>query len=155
MTSPTPHLRRSADGQLFVETPEAEIPVSVRPCFPWTDPQRHVSLRDAEGVEVALVEDPAALAPESAAALRTALAEAGFLLEITRIESVEKRFELRDWSVETRQGPRRFQTPLDLHVHPLADGGHLIRDITGDLYLLRPADRYDPRTRKLLWTFVE
>lgn len=140
---------------MFMETPDREVPVTVHPCFPWSHPFDHVSLRDASGEEKALVADPGELDADSASALRAALEEAGFLLEITGIDAVEKRFELRDWKVQTRQGPRRFQTPLDLQVHELGDGGYLIQDITGDLYRIRPPATYDPATQKLLWTFVE
>jgi len=41
-----------ADGSLWAVRDDEERPVSVRRCFPWSEPTRHLSLRDAEMVVV-------------------------------------------------------------------------------------------------------
>ena len=69
-------------------------------------------------------------------ALERALAEASFVLEVRRVDSVEEEVEIRQWKVETRQGPRSFQTHLDDWPRVLPMGGLLIRDVSGDLYRL-------------------
>src|SRR5205085_9319857 len=105
--------------------------------------------------EVALVDDPAELEPVSRAALERALAEAGFVLRVTRVHAIDEEVEIRHWVVETAQGPRTFQTHLDEWPQALPDGGLLIRDVAGDLYTLpAPAD-LDRRSRELLWAYVD
>jgi glycine/D-amino acid oxidase-like deaminating enzyme len=84
-----------------------------------------------------------------------ALVEAGFVLEVTAIEAIEEDFEVRRWSVKTRQGPRRFQTALDAWPRPASDSGILIEDVAGDLFRVPPVDELDPRSRKLIWAFVD
>ena len=148
-------LSRGPDGRLRVETSEGFRPVVVRRCFPWSEPTRHISLRNDDDVEVALVRDPSRLDPESRAALELALAEAGFLLELTRIVSVEEEVEIRHWSVDTRQGPRTFQTRLDDWPRTLPGGAILIRDVAGDLYHIRAPAELDRQSRDLLWAFVD
>ena len=106
-------LERRIDGQLWARTGDREVRVKVRRCFPWTEPGRFVSLRDRRHEEVALVRDPGELDARSRAALEDALAAAGFVLEVTRIHAVEEEVEIRNWRVETRQGPRSFQTKRD------------------------------------------
>jgi hypothetical protein len=131
------------------------VPVVVRRCFPWSEPGRFVSLRDREDDEVVLVEDPARLDADSRHALEAALAAAGFVLEVTRVISVEEEIEIRNWKVETRQGPRTFQTRLDDWPRVLPGGGVLIRDVAGDLYHVPAADTLDAKSRDLMYAFVD
>ena len=148
-------LRSSHDGQLLAHLGGKWIAVRLRQCFPWSEPGRHVSLRDDEDEEVALVEDPATLAPESRRALERAVAEAGFVLEVTRVVDVEEEVEIRQWTVETKHGRRCFQTHLDDWPRALPMGGLLIRDVAGDLYRLPAPHTLDERSRELLWAFVD
>jgi uncharacterized protein DUF1854 len=155
MAQQTPTLEYRTDGSLCVIRGETVIPVTVRPCFPWSEARRWVSLRDDEQDEVALVRDPAELDDASRSALERALADAGFLLEITQVLDVEEEVEIRHWRVITRQGPRSFQTRLDDWPRSLPDGGFLIRDVAGDLYHVTQANALDKQSRELLWAFVD
>lgn len=152
---PQPSLTTGAGGRLLVEYRERTVSVVVRRCFPWSEPARYISLRDDENVEVALVEDPERLDRESRLALESALAAAGFVLEVTRVHSIEEEIEIRAWKVETRQGPRSFQTRLDDWPRVLPGGGVLIRDVAGDLYHVPAPERMDRKSRELLWAFVD
>jgi hypothetical protein len=148
-------LRTSPDGRLLARLAGNWVPVRIRQCFPWSEPGRQVSLRNDSDSEVALVEDPASLAPESRRALEYALAEAGFVLEVTRVLDVEEEVEIRQWTVETKHGTRSFQTHLDDWPRVLPMGGLLIRDVCGDLYRLPAPQALDARSRELLWAFVD
>ena len=148
-------LRRTVDGQLHVIVDGAPVAVRLRQCFPWSEPRRHLSLRDDDDEEVLLVEDPAALPEESRRALEAALADAGFVLEVTRVVSIEEEVEIRHWTVETAQGRRAFQTHLDDWPRVLPMEGLLIRDVAGDLYRLPAPATMDRRSRELLWAFVD
>jgi hypothetical protein len=155
MAQQIPTLEYRTDGSLCVIRGETVIPVTVRPCFPWSEARRWVSLRDDEQDEVALVGDPAELDDASRSALERALADAGFLLEITQVLDVEEEVEIRHWRVITRQGPRSFQTRLDDWPRSLPEGGFLIRDVAGDLYHVTNANALDKQSRELLWAFVD
>jgi hypothetical protein len=144
-----------ADGSLWAIRGDEERPVSVRRCFPWSEPARYLSLRDAEEEEFAVVRDPADLDARSRAALEQALTVAGFVFAVTRVVEIEEEVEIRHWRVETRQGPRAFQTRLDDWPRTLPHGGLLIRDLAGDLYHLPDPTALDRRSRELLWAFVD
>lgn len=148
-------LCNAGDGRLVALVHGALVPVRLRQCFPWTEPARHLSLRDAEDEEVAFVGDPAELSPASRDALERALAEASFVLDVRRVVSVEEEVEIRQWRVETVQGPRAFQTHLDDWPRTLPGGALLIRDVAGDLYRIADAAALDAHSRKLLWAFVD
>jgi hypothetical protein len=147
-------LRSAADGRLIAHTEHGPVAVRVRQCFPWSEPHRHLSLRDTEDKEIAFVEEPASLGPTSRAALERAIAEAGFVLEVTRVLSIDEEVEIRQWQVETRHGARSFQTHLDDWPRTLPGGGLLIRDVSGDLYRLT-VNELDKHSRDLLWAFVD
>ena len=153
--SPGLSLEWRADGSLWAVRGDQERAVSVRRCFPWTEPLRHLSLRDEDEEEFAFVRDPADLDARSRAALQAALAVAGFVFEITRVLEIDEEVEIRRWRVETRQGFRTFQTRLDDWPRGLPHGGLLIRDLAGDLYHLAGTDQLDKRSRELLWAFVD
>lgn len=148
-------LRNEGDGRLFVIIDGELIAVRLRQCFPWSEPGRHLSLRDDDDEEIVLIEDPSALGAESRRALERALAEAGFVLEVTRVVAIDEEVEIRQWTVETRHGKRSFQTHLDDWPRVLPAGGLLIRDVAGDLYYLDDPQTMDRRSRDLLWAFVD
>ena len=150
-----PRLERRLDGTLCLHRDGAAVPVIVRPCFPWSEARRYLSLRDDANQEVALVKDPGQLDPASRDTLEQALVEAGFLLEVIRVLEVEEEVEIRHWRVETRQGPRTFQTRLDDWPRSLPGGGFLIRDVAGDLYHIAAPGQLDKQSRELLWAFVD
>jgi hypothetical protein len=143
------------DGQLAVERDGEKIAVTVRRCFPWSEPGRHFSLRNMEGDEVALVSSLDELDPDSRRTLAAALAEAGFVFRITRLEAVKEELEIRTWRVETQQGTRRFQTARDEWPRDVPGDGFLVRDVAGDLFWIPPMDELDDKSREILWALVD
>jgi hypothetical protein len=148
-------LERRRDGQLWASNRGETRAVFVRRCFPWSEPTDYVSLRDGDENEFVLIRGSKDLDQASREVLEQALAEAGFVLEITGIESVEEEIEIRSWKVDTRQGPRSFQTRLDDWPRRVPSGGTLIRDVAGDLYYVRDPAAMDKKSRDLLWAFVD
>ena len=148
-------LRSTGDGRLAIEIDGRRISVRLRQCFPWSQPHRHLSLRDDADHEIAMVEDPAALGDESRCAIEHALAIAGFVLNVTRVVSIDEEVEIRQWIVDTTQGRRSFQTHLDDWPRSLPGGALLIRDVAGDLYRLGDPATLDRHSRDLLWAFVD
>jgi len=150
-------LCRSAHGLLsFREHASGkEIPVKPHLCFPWTSSKQYISLRNDEGKEIMFIEDLKRLDPASRELLENALAEVGFILEITQIHSIREDFELRNWKVETLQGPRTFQTKLDNWPRPLPKGGILIKDIAEDLLYIPDPSKLDAKSQKILWAFLD
>lgn len=148
-------IERLSNGKLGVRRDGTVTAVSVRLCLPWSEPGRYVSLRDEKNREVALINDVAELASDARAMVEQALAEAGFLFEIVRVESLDNEFEIRNWKVVTLQGPCTFQTELDDWPRALPNGGLLIKDVTGNLFFVRDPKALDGKSMKLLWVFVD
>lgn len=150
----SPTLRRDASGRLTALVEGRWVGVSLRPCFPWTSPERFLSLRDSDHGEVALIEALEALDTESKAAAEAALAEARFAFDVVRLISVEEAYELRLWRMVTRQGERRFVTQLEDWPERRDDGQVLIRDVSGDLYRVAGLEQLDKASRQLLWNYL-
>ena len=148
-------LRLRGDGRLLAGRNGTDVPVSVRQSFPWSEPARFLSLRDEDEKEFALVRDVTELEPASRRVLEEALVVAGFVLEVTRILALDEEIEVRSWKVETRQGPRIFQTRLDDWPRQMPGGGLLIRDVAGDLYHIASPGELDRDSRKHLWAFLD
>lgn len=96
-SSPGTQLRLAhrADGQLWAVGDGEERAVRVRRAFPWSEPGRFISLRDATDREFALVAEPASLDPGSRRALEAALAAAGFVFVVTAVHEIEEEVEIR------------------------------------------------------------
>ena len=148
-------LERRGDGQLWAISNGASQPVRVHRCFPWSEPDQFLSLRDQENQEVAMVIHLDELGLESREALAASLLEAGFVLRITSIHEVDEEIEIRTWKVETEQGPRSFQTKLDDWPWEVPGGGIVIRDVAGDLYHVADPEAMDEKSRRWLWAFVD
>jgi hypothetical protein len=148
-------LERRIDGQLWATRGGASSAVKVRRCFPWSEPGRFISLRDADDDEFAVVEDALELDADSLSALEQGLAEAGFVIEIVAIRRLLEEVEIYVWEVDTRQGSRRFQTKRDDWPRSMPGGGLLIRDVAGDLFFVADPAALDERSRELLWVFMD
>jgi hypothetical protein len=148
-------LERRLDGKLWLIESGRAAPVNVVRCFPWSEAGRFLSLRDAEGAERGFVSSLDELDAASRAALEAGLVRSSFVLDIVRVHAIDEDFELRSFVVETAQGPRRFQTPLDGWPRELEDGGLVLEDVQGDLYRVEAPNALDARSRSLLRAFID
>jgi hypothetical protein len=149
-----PSLELDAALRLWLSRGDRRVHVKPVRCFPWSSPGELVSLRDERDHEELLVERLDDLDAASARALASALLGTGFVLEVRRVDSIEEDYEMRIGHTETRHGKRTFQTKLDEWPWPAPDGGHLVRDLAGDLFRLPPLETLDPETRRWLWAYV-
>jgi hypothetical protein len=149
-------LERRDDGRLWATVAErAAAPVKLRRCFPWTSPDRYISLQTEDDVELSLIADPTTLSLASQRALSRTLRETGFVFVVQGVYSIKEDFELRCFEVETRQGRRAFQTALDAWPRETPDGGLLIEDVAGDVFRIEDPASLDARSRELLWELVD
>jgi len=150
-----PRLERRRDGQLWLSFDGRSEAVWISRCFPWSARARFISLRDDERSELVLIDNPATLDTASRETLEDALVEADFVLDVVRIEGIDEEIEIRSWTVETRQGWRRFQTRRDEWPRVVPGGGVLIRDVAGDLYYIRKPAELDRKSGELLAVFID
>lgn len=148
-------IERTPEGQLRVHREGQIIPVMIRPCFPWSASRQFLSLRDRDQAEVLLIEDLEQLSQPEQEAILQALLESEFTLEIRKIHSVTRHFEMRIWKVDTTHGPRTFEIRIDDWPRQLPHGGLAISDLAGDLYTITDQSALDERSRKLLFAYAD
>lgn len=141
---------RQDDGQSLAQWGAHSAHVKAVCCFPWSHPEGFVSLRDDDDFEIAFIPSLDALDEASRAVTREAMRESGFVLEITKVYGLDEEYEVRNWRVETMQGPRTFQTHRDEWPTRLRRGGHLIHAVAGDLIFIPDTATLDPESRKHL-----
>lgn len=154
MKARAPRIRRDEAGRLTILHEDEWVYVEMRPCFPWRRPREYLSLRNDEKEELALVRHLNDLDDESRTAIEAALEEAQFAFTVTGIEAIEKDFEIRIWNVRTLSGPRTFTTKLEDWPEQQGDGRVVIRDLSGDIYVIENLQQMDRKSRDLLWAFV-
>jgi hypothetical protein len=132
------------DGKSYAE-------LAVYRAFPFSYPDRYISIRTVEGDERGMVGAIAELDPESAEELGRELELRYFLPRVERIERVDFRSDLWLWDLHTHLGPTRLvMRNLHEHLHYAGDGRIVLSDQSGKRCEIADWRRLDAHSRKLL-----
>lgn len=143
-------------GRLVLRRPglEDKVDVRVRRSFPWSSPGRFISIRDAEGKELLLIDDLAQLDPPRRQVIEDSLNSASFIPRITRVDHVDARFGHQDWKVQTDRGPVEFRVQEREDIRFLPDGRFRLKDADGNVYELPSAVELDEHSRRAIGVIV-
>ncbi len=148
-------LARNAWGKLVLTLPDGstrEGVVAVR-AFPIQTPEHHISLLDADGHEVAWIDDLARVAEPVQSLVREALGEREFMPEVRAILSVSTFSTPSIWQVLTDRGETSFTLKGDEDIRRLFGNTLLITDSHGIQFLIRDMTALDRDSRRLLDRF--
>jgi len=148
-------LSRNAYGKLALTLADGQIRTGVVPvrAFPIQAPERDISLLDADGHEVAWVEELARVPEPAQALIREALAEREFMPEIRAILGVSSFSTPSTWQVRTDRGDTSFVLKGDEDIRRLAGNTLLVTDSHGIQFLIRDMTALDRESRRLLDRF--
>jgi hypothetical protein len=130
--------------------------VQVYRCFPLTDPDRYISVRDAMNREIGLLWDLSELSPESREVAKEELERRYLVPVIVRITSVKERMGMLLWEVETDRGFRRFLTRASQEgIEQPEPHRCVLIDLDGNRYYIPDITALDPISFTLLrkWLF--
>jgi hypothetical protein len=149
-------LFRDPEGSLVFVDEHGRRCAGVEPLrmFPLTDPDRWVSICDAEANELVCIEDLGSLSPQVRGLLLEELGVREFLPIIKKIIKISTRSEPSEWKVETDRGETSFVVRDEDDVHRLGGGRMLIIDAYGTRYLIPDVYRLDSASRKSLAHFI-
>ncbi|MDZ4076444.1 MAG: DUF1854 domain-containing protein [Hylemonella sp.] len=148
-------LSRNAYGKLALTLADGQIRTGVVPvrAFPIQAPERDISLLDADGHEVAWIEELARVPEPAQALIRAALAEREFMPEIRAIVGVSSFSTPSTWQVRTDRGDTSFVLKGDEDIRRLAGNTLLVTDSHGIQFLIRDMTALDRESRRLLDRF--
>ena len=151
-SAPDFDLFHDEQGKLVLKRPgEDDVrDVRVRRAFPWSRPERFVSIRSSEGKELVMVEDVSALDGSLRGLIGEYLAGSVFIPKITKIDAIDVRFGFQQWRVQTDRGPIEFRVQEREDIRFLPDGRFSVKDADGNVYELRPLAQLDEHSRKAL-----
>ena len=141
-------------GRLFLLTEGREIEAHIKSCFPWSEDKQFFSIRDSEDNELVLLESLDDLDPENRSIFEEFRKMSNFIIRITSVNHVEEDVELRHFDVETNIGKKLFQTKLEDWPDIMDDGRILIKDLSGDLFLIEDLESMDRKSLKLLEPYI-
>ncbi|MGI6264363.1 MAG: DUF1854 domain-containing protein [Acutalibacteraceae bacterium] len=123
--------------------------VAVHRCFPFSDPERYLSIREPEGDgrEIGLIDDLKAMPETTRALLEGQLALRYFTPKIRRIRDIKEEYGYSYWDVQTDRGDCRFTVRMGgSNVYAIGKDRYLVNDLDGnrfeipDLYALTPKE---------------
>lgn len=143
-------------GKLILRRPGQEDvhDVRIRRAFPWSRPDRLISIRSSEGKELLLVEDLSGVAPEQRQLITRYLDATTFIPKILRVESVDVSFGHQNWKVITDRGSIEFRVQEREDIRFLHDGRFAIRDADGNVYELPRLEDLDEKSRRAVESLV-
>ena len=126
-------------------------PLTAHRVFPLSAASEFIALKDEEDQEVGIVRRVVELDVESRAVLETELEWTYFATTITQVYSIDERFHVPHWDVETERGKRAFEVSSSRRdVRVLGRGRVLIRDADGNRYEIPDYRRLDAASRVLV-----
>lgn len=156
LTLVTPAIELSLDtqGLLILQLGERRY-CDVAPvrAFPFSEPERFIALKDAQGRELVLLEDLEMLSPRSRQALIETLFKREFSPIIRRIIHVPAQAEPSEWQVETDRGETRFVLKSEHDIRRIGAFAMLITDSHGIRYRVPDVRRLDRASRQVLQGF--
>lgn len=150
-------LTRNAFGRLvFADATGGNVHEGVVPvrAFPIAAPQTGIAVVDAEGHELAWIEELTDLPPSIRMLLEEELANREFLPEIVRIKSVSTFAAPSAWQVETDRGLATLILKGEEDIRRIAQSTLIIADTNGVQFLIRDMQALDKSSRKLLDRFL-
>ena len=145
-------------GNLSVQMPEGVVHCPVVPIrsFPLSDANRYIAIQTDDRLprEVCLIEDIEQLNEKNRKVLENALDKAYFMPIITGLLSINRRFGVTEWEVETNRGPVTFDLSSRSAITQFEEGRLLIKDIDGNRYEIPNYFKLDKRSVTLIETQV-
>lgn len=161
MTQPTLHTKsfglvHDAWGKLVLIDGDGQRHVGVTPIriFPTSDADHWISILDARGRELLLVEDPSRLGAVVRELLESELAKREFMPEILQIQYVSSIMEPCDWEVLTDRGPTRFVLKSEDDIRRLGPFSGIVIDAQGVRYLIRDTRKFDLYGRRAIEQYI-
>lgn len=131
--------------------------VSVHRCFPYSDPDRYISVRepDRDGREIGLIEDLNKMSKKTKEMILEQLELRYFTPVIIKIRSIRDEYGYSYWDVITDKGTCRFTFRMGgSNVYSIGKNRYLVNDIDGNRFEIPDLYKLTAREIKLLDLYI-
>jgi hypothetical protein len=165
MTVPQPIPIEPGDLRLFYDPPgtlrltvgndRSYRDVKLYQAWPLSFPNRYLSLLDAAGEEIVLVDDLAALTPASRAIATEELKRRYLTAKVRSVQEIRTEFGVTYWHVDTDKGERDFvvQSMTESSVW-LSESHLMVIDVDGNRFEFEDLGAFDLVSERLLGTVL-
>jgi len=146
-------IERGAAGQVVAHlagVDEPAVDVKLVRYFPWSMPDAYVSIRTAEGKELAVLTDLGTLDPASREVVESELHNKAFNPKILRILKYSHEFGITSIKAETDRGEVIFQFRGRHSIRLLSPTRALFRDVDNNTYELPDFNSLDATSQRYL-----
>ena len=150
-------LNRDSAGRLVARIAGRDEPVPdarIARCFPWSLPDRHLSVMDKDGKELACLSTLDELDPASRRLAEEELHDKVFNPRIIRIIKHKQEFGVTSVRAETDRGEIVFQIRSRDDIRVLSPERVLFRDADGNTYDSGNLGAMDPASRRFIEEFI-
>jgi hypothetical protein len=131
--------------------------ITVKPAWsaPLSQPGRFLSLMNGKNEEIAMIEDPADLCPDSQAAVEQELRRRYLSATIRSIADARSEFGVTYWTAETDRGTREFVTQsLQENAQWLGEHHLLLLDVDGNRFEIQDLTALDLESQAIIQRIV-
>lgn len=131
--------------------------VAVHRCFPFSDPEHYISIRepDGDGKEIGLVIDINALPQETRELLEEQMRLRYFAPIILKVHEIKEEYGYSYWEVTTDRGRCRFTTRMGGgSVYSIGKDRYLVNDLDGNRFEIPDLYQLTPKEIKKLDLFI-
>lgn len=149
---------RTPGGFVRMEFGEKSYPrVAVHRCFPYTDPDVYISIREPEGdgKEIGLIEDLRAFPEETRQMLEEQIALRYFAPKIRRIHDIKEEYGYSYWDADTDKGRCRFTVRMGGgSVYAVGTNRYMVVDLDGNRFEIPDLYKLSAKEIKKLDLFI-
>lgn len=128
--------------------------IAVHRCFPFTEPDSFLSIRDQEGNELGILRHIQDVPEQTQQLLRSQMALRYFLPKIQKVNHLKEEYGYSYWDVVTDKGACRFTASSHNAVARLSDTRLIIQDIHGNRYEIEDIYQLTPKEIKKIDLFI-
>jgi hypothetical protein len=145
-------VKHGASLRLTIEGDRSYPKVGILRAFPFSEPDKFLSVRDGAEKEVGLILNPLKLSAENRKLVDEELERRYLVPAVKRIIAAKERFGSVEWTMETDRGLCRFTTQnLRENSQRPAPGRIILSDVDGNRYDIRKVDDLNRESQELLF----
>ena len=142
------------DPQVTLPDGSVHQQIKIIRSFPLSDPNQFICLLDKEENEIGVIENIKDLKKSGRKIVVDQLEKAYYMPRIVRINSIDGRFGVTQWQVDTNFGPNQINLGSRMDVAPMGGGRVLIKDVDGNRYEIVNYNELDPKSHALLELYL-